>query len=145
MPKSMFYLIRQSHTGPCHLSGESATCPVVTGVSPLLLESPPKLLAGTISIVSLLCLESAQTVPTSPARQACDAPHSRALSLLSVPSHMAGTPGSHTKEEMEAVSSLHFIPASAKLTHGRDHQAVTQPLLFACICYPREPGSISLV
>lgn len=73
-----------------------------------------------------------------------DAPHSRASSLLSVPSHMAGTQGSHIKEEVEAVSSLHFTPASAKLTHGRD-LAVTQPLFFACICCPREPGASSLV
>lgn len=73
-----------------------------------------------------------------------DAPHSCALSLLSVPSHMAGTRGSHIKEEMEAVSSLHFTLASAKFTHGRD-QAVTQPLLFASMCYPREPRATSVV
>ena len=132
MPKSIFYVIRQSRTGHPHLSGERTACPGVTGVSPLTPASPPKLPSRTISTVSLCPLSSAssrlsRSAPASPAcaRQRCQpgaasAPHfSRLVPALCAKPHGRRLGKSHPGGNASSLKpTLHSRQCQARTWKG---------------------------
>lgn len=151
-PKSIFFAVRQSHAGHNRLSEKSTTSPGVTSVSPLTPVSPPNPPTRDhqhrLPVPPFLRLEQAQPLGTSQSSlhpQHCQPGAAVPLtspisSQLSVPSHMAHTLGSHIQEEMQAVSNPHFIPASAKLVHGKDLAAIHPPALCLHLLCPGEPA-----
>ena len=152
MPKSIFYVVRQSCTECAHLSGECTTCPGATSASPLISAAPPKPPIWDhqhcLTMTHLLCLKQAQLRGTSqpslrppalPARR-CQCP----LLLPSRPSSLCQATWQALREVTSRrkckQSQTHTLLLPVPSTYMGRIWLSSILLLFACIC--SVPGSL---
>lgn len=135
MPKSIFCVITQSHTGHTHLREERTTCPGVTSVSSLTRhphQNPPSCRA-CLPGAGPATRHPAQPAPAgaavSPLLPARPAPRAKTHSGRFGKSHPGGNSSS-----LKATAPSH----QCQLVHGKD-LAVIHALRFAGIC--SMPGS----